>query len=152
MPGLLPLIFAGSRLLVGVLFVLYPNLSATLLLLPHPPATILLIRCCGVREFVVGGLLYAAIRAYPSPSSSSSSSSDSASASPHAADSRIQRHALIAGATVDSLDLLVTIWTWVVGSGNLAGGPAGIIAACAGINLLMGFACIRDLPILGAKS
>lgn len=150
MPGLFPLIFAGSRLLVGVLFVLYPNLSATLLLLPHPPATILLIRCCGVREFVVGGLLYAAIRAYPSPPSSSSSSS--ASACRHAADSRMQRHALIAGATVDSLDLLVTIWTWVVGSGNLSGGAAGIIAACAGINLLMGFACIRDLPILGAKS
>lgn len=64
----------------------------------------------------------------------------------------MQRHALIAGAAVDSLDLLITIWSWVVGSGNLAGGPAGIIAACAGTNLLMGFACIRGLPIVGAKS
>lgn len=148
MPGLLPLIFAGSRLLVGGLFVLCPRLSATLLLLPHPLATILLIRCCGVREFVVGGLLYAAIRPYPSPSSSSSS----ALASWRAENSNMQRHALIAGATVDSLDLLITIWSWVVGSGNLAGGPAGIIAVCAGTNLLMGFACIRDLPIVGAKS
>lgn len=40
-----------------------------------------------------------------------------------------------------------------MGSGNLARGPAGINAACAGTNLLVGFACIRALPRMGgAKS
>lgn len=146
MPDILPLIFAGSRLLVGALLALFPRLSATHLLLPHPPATILLIRVCGSREFVVGGLLYATIRPHLSPSSSS------ASASQHAADLKLQRHALLAGAAVDFLDLLITTWSWAVGSGNLAGGPAAVITACAGTNLLMGFACIRGLPRVGAKS
>ena len=110
------------------------------MVLPHPPATILLLRLC---EFVVGGLLYATIRPHQSPSPSS------ASASRHSADLKSQQHALLAGAAVDSLDLLITTWSWVVGSGNLTGGPAGVIAACAGTNLLIGFACIRSLPIAG---
>lgn len=94
-----------------------------------------------MREFEVGELLYAAIRPYPSHSSSAS-----ASLSRDAADSKMQQHALIVGAAVDSLDLLISIWSWAVGCGNLA----GMIAACAGTNILMGSACIRDLPIAGA--
>lgn len=140
MLGLLPLIFAGSRLLVGAFLALAPRLSATLLLLPHPPATILFIRLCGVREFVIGGLLYATIGPHPSPSSPSASAS--ASASRHATDLKLQRYALLAGAAVDLLDLLITTWSWAVGSGDLAGAPAAAIAACAGTNLLMGFVCI----------
>ncbi len=80
-------------------------------------------RVCGGREFVIGGLLYSTIL----------------SGSPAGT-----RHALIAGATVDALDFILTLVSWKV-TGELDGMPAGMVSMCAGINLLIGAWCWRAL-------
>ncbi|MCJ1467806.1 hypothetical protein MMC07_006431 [Pseudocyphellaria aurata] len=103
MSSILP-IFLGSRLLVGALIAIVPHFSASLLLLPTSRAFILPFRACGVREFVLGGLLYSA--RHP--------------------DDAYQRQALLAGAATDALDVVFTVATWVLG--EVDGAPAAIIA------------------------
>lgn len=113
--------FSGSRLLVGALIAISPHLSATLLLLPTSRAYVLPMRGCGVREFVLGGLLYSARNS----------------------DETFQRQALLAGVTTDALDVVFTLATWILG--DVDGAPAGVIAGCACANLLMGGLCLKAL-------
>ena len=78
-------------------------------------------RLCGVREFVLGGLLYSARNS----------------------DEAFQRQALLAGAAVDALDVAFTVAAWLLG--DVDGAPAGVVAGCACTNLLMGWLCLRAL-------
>lgn len=111
--------FVGSRLLVGALFATVPHFCAMLLQLPTSRAFILPMRACGVREFVLGGLLY------------------------HSTDEAFQRQALLAGAATDALDVVVTGASWVMG--DVDGAPAVSVAVCACANLLVGWLCLRGL-------
>lgn len=113
--------FVRSRLFVGALIAIIPHFSAKLLLLPSSRAFILPMRACGVREFVLGGLLFSARNS----------------------DEAFQRQALLAGAAVDALDVVFTVATWVLG--DLDGAPAGVLAGCACTNLLLGWLCLRAL-------
>ena len=114
-------LFLGSRLLVGALLAIGPRFSASVLLLPPSRDLVLPMRACGVREFIIGGLLLSARNS----------------------DEAFRRQALLAGAATDSLDVVVTVATWMLG--DLDDAPAGVLVGCALANLLMGWLVLRTL-------
>ena len=119
--SILQTIFLGSRLSVGALLAICPRFSASVLLLPTSRDLVLPMRACGVREFIIGGLLFSARNS----------------------DEAFQRQALLAGVATDTLDLVITAATWMLG--DLNGDSAGVLAGCAIANLLMGWLFLRAL-------
>ena len=114
-------LFLGSRLLVGALLAICPRFSASVLLLPTSRDLVLPMRACGVREFIIGGLLLSARNS----------------------DEAFQRQALLAGVATVTLDIVITAATGMLG--DLNDEPAGVLAACAIANLLMGLLLLRAL-------